>query len=235
MMRKWCGVLWHRMLGVVVMIWAVWVVCKITVGYSDGISKHGRWFEGGRPSVHKERLLALEDSLFFSLYSFSCIPMQARLSPCTDSCPVLIPSIRILKPIVLITISLYGYQYHLHPTPPITLERVFYTVPDIECIVNIVWLLMLILHGSTVKLPMVIFQFAICVATILRNYMCLHPSNGCKYCNEPCSVICWVYLWPNHWRFHICDDCVDELPRLNRFNIRQYPHRSPYSNARIRQ
>jgi len=50
---------------VVVLIRVVLVVCKITVGYSDGISKQGESFEGGRRSVHKERLLALEDFLFF--------------------------------------------------------------------------------------------------------------------------------------------------------------------------
>jgi len=66
-------------------------------------------------------------------------------------------------------------------------------------------------------------------------WMCLHPSTGCKYCSEPCSISCWVYLASNYRWIHVCDDCVNELPRLTGFDIRQYPHRSPYSNAPIRQ
>jgi hypothetical protein len=42
--------------------------------------------------------------------------------------------------------------------------------------------------------------------------MCLHPSNGCRYCHEPCSPSCWVYLGPERYWIHICDDCVD-IPR----------------------
>jgi len=66
-------------------------------------------------------------------------------------------------------------------------------------------------------------------------WMCLYPSTGCKYCFEPCSVSCWVYVAPNsHW-IHVCDDCVDELLRLTGFDICQYPHRSPYWNVKVRQ
>jgi len=80
------------------------------------------------------------------------------------------------------------------------------------------------LLGTTAKLPIAMFQFGFFVATIVRNYMCLHPSNGCRYCNEPCFGTSWVYLGPNHRWFHVCDDCVDELPRLTGFDIGQYPH-----------
>ena len=183
----------------------------------------------------KRGCLVLEDFLFFSLYSFSCIAKQVRLWSSLDACPVLIPSIRTSKRLVLITILHYCYQYHLCPTPPVTLERVFYHVPNIECTVNIVWPHVLILLGTTEKLLIVIFQFAICVATILWNYMCLHPSNSCKYCNEPCSVTCWVYLGPNHRWFHVSNNCVDQLPRPTGLDIRQYPHRSPEWNVRVRQ
>jgi hypothetical protein len=27
-----------------------------------------------------------------------------------------------------------------------------------------------------------------------RHCVCLHSSNGCRYCHEPCSSSCWVYL-----------------------------------------
>ena len=38
----------------VVLIRVVVVVCKMMVGYSDGTSKHGEWFESGRRIVYKE-------------------------------------------------------------------------------------------------------------------------------------------------------------------------------------
>jgi hypothetical protein len=60
-------------------------------------------------------------------------------------------------------------------------------------------------------------------------------SKGCKYCSEPCSVSCWVYLAPNlHW-IHLCDDCVDNLQRLTGFDLCQYPYRWSYSNSQARQ
>jgi len=68
-----------------------------------------------------------------------------------------------------------------------------------------------------------------------QYWKCLHPMSGSKYCFEHCSVPCWGYLEPNYHRIHICDDCVDNLLRLTRFYIRQYPHGSPYSNAPVRQ
>ena len=67
----------------------------------------------------KRGCLVSEDLLFFSLYSFSCIPEQVRLWTFPDSCLVLIPSIRTLKRLVPNAISHYCYQYHLHPTPPV--------------------------------------------------------------------------------------------------------------------
>jgi len=63
-----------------------------------------------------------------------------------------------------------------------------------------------------------------CVTRVLPIRMGLHPANGCKYCNEPCSVTCSVYLGRNHRWIHVCDDCVDKLRRLTGLVIRQYPH-----------
>ena len=145
----------------------------------------------------KRVLLLLEDFLFFSLYSFSCIAKQVttlnqlRLLSCLD---LLETNLECLVCFLYIT---FCYQYHLHPTPPVTLERVL--------------------------------QYC------TWYWMCLHPSTGCKYCSEPCFDSCWVYLAPTHRWIHVCDDWVDELPRLIGFNIQRYPHRSPYSNARVRQ
>ena len=42
-----------------VLIRVVLVVCKMMVGYLDGILAHGEWFEGGRWSVYKERLFGV--------------------------------------------------------------------------------------------------------------------------------------------------------------------------------
>ena len=72
----------------------------------------------------KRVLLALEDFLFFSLYSFSCIAKQVttfkQLQPlsCLDSLETNFESLAPLSK------SYYCYQYHLRPTKPVTLERV---------------------------------------------------------------------------------------------------------------
>ena len=52
------------------------VVCKIIEGYSDGTSEHENGSEVADGLYIKRVLLALEDFLFFSLYSFSCIAKQ---------------------------------------------------------------------------------------------------------------------------------------------------------------
>jgi len=219
----------------VVLIRVVLVVCKIVVGDSDDTSEHEEWFEGSRWSVYKERLFGAGGfpfllSLLIFVYSKACMTLtQLWLVSCLDpfdsNWKVSCPNSNLIS----------CYQYHLHPTPPIKLKRVLHNIPDIECTVNFVWLLVVILLGTTVKLPIVTSWFAMWVAMILQNHMCLHPSNGCKYCNKPCSVACWVCFRPNHHWFNVCNDCVDELPQLTRFDIRQYPHRSPYSNLRVRQ
>jgi len=147
----------------------------------------------------------------------------------------MIPSIRTSKHLVPTTISKYCKQYQLHPTSPVTLERVLYPTPDIECIVDTVWHLLVILFRIMVKIPTVISRSAICAGVTLRNWMYLHPSNGCRYCIEPCSVSCWEYLGPNDQWIQVCDNCSDELPRLIGLCIHQFQHRSPYSKARVRQ
>jgi len=60
--------------------------------------------------------MVLEDFLFFSLYSFSCI---ASSSTTLKDILILIPSIRTSS-------SVLQHPYHLRPTPPGTLERVFH-------------------------------------------------------------------------------------------------------------
>jgi len=61
-------------------------------------------------------LMVLEDFLFFSLYSFSCIASNS-----TTLKDILIPVLSIR------TSSLVPqHPYHLRPTPPVTLERVFH-------------------------------------------------------------------------------------------------------------
>jgi len=77
----------------------------------------------------KRGRLVLEDFPLFSLYSFSCIATQARPFTSSDSCLVLIPSIRTSEHLVPTTISQYCYQYHLHPTPPVTSRK--YVFQDI--------------------------------------------------------------------------------------------------------
>jgi len=113
--------------------------------------------------------LVLEDFLSFSLYSFSCIAKQVRVANSSDPCLVSIPSRGTSNHLHPNTISQYCHQYHLRPTLPVALEEVYYNVPDIECTVNIVRLHDLILCGTTVKLPILIFGFAISVATISWN------------------------------------------------------------------
>jgi len=64
----------------------------------------------------KRVLMVLGDFLFFSLYSFSCI---ASSSTTLKDILILVLSIR--------TSSLVPkHPFHLRPTPPVTLERVFH-------------------------------------------------------------------------------------------------------------
>ena len=59
----------------------------------------------------KRVLIALEDFLFFSLYSFSCI---ASNSTTLEKYPDLCLSIRTSS-------SVSQHPYHLRPTPPVTI------------------------------------------------------------------------------------------------------------------
>jgi len=52
------------------------VVGKIMGKDSDDTSEHGERFKCGRRIVYKQRLLGLDNFLFFCLYSFSCIAKQ---------------------------------------------------------------------------------------------------------------------------------------------------------------
>ena len=88
-------------------------MCKIMSDDSDSTSEHEEWFQGGRRSVYKERLLAVEDFLFFPLYSFSCIAINSTtLENDIDSCLCFCLSIR-TSSVVL------HHPYHLRPTPPV--------------------------------------------------------------------------------------------------------------------
>jgi len=64
----------------------------------------------------KRVLMALEDFLFFSLYSFSCI---ASSSTTLKDILILVLSIRTSS-------SVPQHPHHLRPTPPVTLERVLH-------------------------------------------------------------------------------------------------------------
>jgi len=183
----------------------------------------------------KRGCCTLEDFFFFLLFSISCIEREVTTlkqlwfvaySDFLDTN---------FKYRVSTTISLYCYQYHLPPNPPITLERVLFNIPDIEFTVNTVWPPALIMFGITAERRTVICWLATCVAVISWNWMCLHPSNCCRYCLELCYVTCSVYLAPNHQCIHSCDDCIDELSWHIRYDIHQYPPWSTYPDAKVRQ
>jgi len=61
--------------------------------------------------------------------------------------------------------------------------------------------------------------------------MCLHPSNSCRYCHEPCYASGWVDPGPDHWWIDVSEDCIDELPQLTGFDIHQFPQQFPYSDT----
>jgi len=71
-------------------LWVVLVVCKIMGRYSNGTSEHEKWFEGGRRSVYKERLLGVGGfpfllSLLILLYSKASMTLnQLWLLSCLD-------------------------------------------------------------------------------------------------------------------------------------------------------
>jgi len=67
----------------------------------------------------KRVLLALEDFLFFSLYSFSCIS-KASYDFETAFSLVLLPSKQTSSLLSRFLILYYCHQYHLCPTPPVT-------------------------------------------------------------------------------------------------------------------
>jgi len=52
------------------------------------------------------------------------------------------------------------------------------------------------MSGTTVKIAVVTSQFATYVDATLRLWMCLHPSNGCRNCPEPCTDSGWVCFGP---------------------------------------
>ena len=120
---------------------------------SDGTSEpHEEWFEGGRRSVYKESVVGVGGfpfllSLLVLLYSKASYDFETASTLVLSGSPR--NEFRAFC-LVLFSVSHSSYQYHLRPTPPVTLERVL--------------------------------QYC------TWYWMCLHPSTGCKYCSEPCSV-----------------------------------------------
>jgi len=68
----------------------------------------------------KRVLLVLEDFLFFSLYSFSCIAKQVTTLKQLRLLSGLDLLETNLEPLVLFYVITCCYQYHLRPTPPVT-------------------------------------------------------------------------------------------------------------------
>jgi hypothetical protein len=68
----------------------------------------------------KRVLLALEDFLFFSLYSFSCIAKQVTTLKQLRLLSYLDFVETNLEPLAPLSISHYCSQYHLRLTPPVT-------------------------------------------------------------------------------------------------------------------
>jgi len=72
----------------------------------------------------KRGCLALEDFLFFSLYSFSCIASNSpTLINVLDSCPCPCLSIRISS-------SVLQHPHHLRPTPSVTVNQFWSYILD---------------------------------------------------------------------------------------------------------
>ena len=89
----------------------------------------------------------LEDFLFFSPYSFSCIAKQSRLRHSFNSCLVLISSIRTLS-------ALSRLRYHIIVTnipysPPCPLQAFIYTIHLVQN---------LYIHNSELNLFSIVFQ-----------------------------------------------------------------------------
>jgi hypothetical protein len=105
----------------------VLVVCKIMGWDSDGTSEHEEWFKDGRQIVYKESVVDIGGfpfllSLLVLLYSTASYDFE-------------IASTFVLSwfsrhehwaSLSCFLISHYCDQYHLHPTPPVTLERVLH-------------------------------------------------------------------------------------------------------------
>jgi len=109
-------------------------VCNIIGWDSDGTSEHEEWFESGRRIVYKESVIGVGGfpflvSLLLLLYKQS----KLRLWNSFDSCLVLIFSIRTSSVLCLFSISHFSYQYHLRPTPPITVKSRFWPTLILHC------------------------------------------------------------------------------------------------------
>ena len=66
----------------------------------------------------------MDDILFFSLYSFCCIAWQLKTLKLLGLVYYFDTSVQMGSALALVSKSHYCLQYHLHPTPPITLEWV---------------------------------------------------------------------------------------------------------------
>ena len=124
--RKWSEVKWPQLMwrGFVVMECGWWCVTS-----SRRIQMILRSMENDSRVPDKLYMLwgwlVLEDFLFFSLYSFSCIEKlpttlkQLRLWSCLDALEIN------FEPCLRVQISHYHYPNHQRPTPPVTLNRVY--------------------------------------------------------------------------------------------------------------
>jgi hypothetical protein len=94
------------------------MVCKIRRRKSDGISEVQKWFVDSNRNIHDERTcLAMENFLFFFLYSVSCIATNSTtLENTFDSCLCLVLSIRISS-------SALRHSHQLIPTQPVRISR----------------------------------------------------------------------------------------------------------------
>jgi len=177
----------------------------------------------------KRGCLVLEGFIFFSLYWFSCIASNSTtLKTFLTFVSVLAPRYTLrVQPSNIHIICPRPHPLHYNESP--------INAPDSGYIVNIASLLASTCVGTSLKKLTVIFRSAGSAAMNYDIYMCLHPANRWRYCPQPCSPSCWVDLAPDRYWMHICDDCVDIRRQLTGFDIRTDHHRSPYSNAKVRQ
>ena len=198
---------------------------KITGWDSDGTSEHEEWFEGGTRSVYKENVVGVGGfpfllSLLVLLYGTASYDFE------TASTVVLswLTWYEFRALLVLIVILHLSYQYHLCPTPRVTLPLPFLCCLPLPFSHPILWTLSF--PGSCLTALRVLFTLAVfSVIAITRTaHSAAQLSRICPVLIIIILIDCLIpILWSNSqevarlvlpaaWSLNICPEINATVP-----------------------